>query len=78
MEKKISLTVNDKPLNFTVTLASYNKYMVAPARNFLMRSVDEDSKDALREIVDLPGFGVQLVGALLEEYMPDVNIIVGK
>lgn len=86
MEKKISLTVNDKPLNFTVTLASYNKYInelthinkVAPARNFLMRSVDEDSKDALREIVDLPGFGVQLVGALLEEYMPDVNIIVGK
>lgn len=86
MEKKISLTVNDKPLNFTVTLASYNKYIndlthinkVAPARNFLMRSVDEDSKDSLREIVDLPGVGVQIVSALLEEYMPDVNIVVGK
>ena len=52
MEKKISLTVNDKPLNFTVTLADYNKYIneitpfnkVAPARNFLMRTVDADSK----------------------------------
>ena len=86
MEKKISLTVNDKPLNFTVTLASYNKYInelthinkVAPARNFLMRSVDEDSKDALREIVDLPGVGVQLAMTLLDEYMPEVSITVGK
>lgn len=86
MEKKITLTVNDQPLNFTVTLAGYNKYVneltpinkVAPARNFLMRSVDTDSKDALREVVDLPGVGVQLAMALLDEYMPDVNIVVGK
>lgn len=86
MEKKISLTVNDKPLDFTVTLADYNKYInelthinkVTPARNFLMRTVDADSKDALREMVDLPGVGLQIVSTLLEEYMPDVNIIVGK
>lgn len=86
MEKKITLTVNDKPLNFTVTLADYNKYVneltpinkVAPARNFLMRTVDAESKDTLREIVDLPGVGVQLAMAMLDEYMPDVNITVGK
>ena len=86
MEKKISLTANDKPLNFTVTLADYNKYIneltpinkVAPARNFLMRTVDADSKDALRELVDLPGVGVQLAMALLDEYMPEVSITVGK
>lgn len=86
MEKKISLTVNDQPLNFTVTLADYNKYInemtlinkIAPARNFLMRTVDADSKDALREVVDLPGFGVQIASSILEEYTPDVNITVGK
>ena len=86
MEKKIILTVNEKPLNFTVTLADYNKYInelthinkVAPARNFLMRAVDADSKDTLREMVDLPGVGLQIVSTLLEEYMPDVNITVGK
>ena len=86
MEKQISLTVNDTPLHFTVTLADYNKYVneltpinkVAPARNFLMRTVDADSKEGLREVVDLPGVGVQLAMALLEEYMPDVTITVGK
>ena len=86
MEKKISLTVNDQPLNFTVTLADYNKYInemtlfnkIAPARNFLMRTVDADSKDALREVVDLPGVGVQIASSILEEYTPDVNITVGK
>ena len=86
MEKKISLTVNDKPLNFTVTLADYNKYVneltpinkVAPGRNFLMRCVDADSRDALREMIDLPGVGLQIASALLEEHMPDVHITVGK
>ena len=86
MEKKITLTVNDNPLNFTVSLADYNKYVneltpinkVTPARNFLMRTVDADSKDALREMVDLPGVGVQLAMTLLDEYMPEVSITVGK
>jgi endonuclease III len=86
MEKKISLSVNDKPLSFTVTLADYNKYIneitpfnkVSPARNFLMRTVDADSKDALREVVDLPGVGVQIAASVLEEYTPDVQITVGK
>lgn len=86
MEKKITLTVNDADLNFTVGLADYNKYIneltplskVAPARNFLMRCVDADSKEALRDIVDLPGVGVLIASALLDEYMPDVTITVGK
>lgn len=86
MEKKISLTVNDQDLHFTVSLADYNKYVneltlinkVAPARNFLMRCVDADSREALRDIVDQPGVGLQIVSVLLDEYMPDVNITVGK
>ncbi|GAB1254773.1 putative phage tail assembly chaperone [Desulfovibrio falkowii] len=86
MEKKISLTVNNQDLHFTVSLADYNKYVneltlnskIAPARNFLMRCVDADSRDALLEIVDQPGVGLQIVSVLLDEYMPDVNITVGK
>ncbi|WP_302413380.1 putative phage tail assembly chaperone [uncultured Desulfovibrio sp.] len=86
MEKGITVTVNETELHFTVTLADYNKYLneltpnnkVAPARNFLMRTVDAQCKEALREMVDLPGVGVQVAAALIEEYMPDVNITVGK
>lgn len=86
MAKEITLYVDDKPLLFAVELSDYNRYVneltpyskVAPARNFLMRCVVPDSKDALREIVDLPGVGVQLVAALLDEFMPDVTITVGK
>lgn len=86
MDKKIILTANDSQLTFNVTLADYNRYIneltpinkVAPARNFLMRTVDADSKDALRTLVDLPGVGVQLAMALLDEYMPEVSITVGK
>ena len=86
MDKKIILTANDSQLTFNVTLADYNRYIneltpinkVAPARNFLMRTVDADSKDALRALVDLPGVGVQLAMALLDEYMPEVSITVGK
>ena len=86
MERKISLTVNDQDMHFTVSLADYNKYVneltlnnkVAPARNFLMRCVDADSREALREFVDQPSMGLQIVSALLEEYMPEVNITVGK
>lgn len=86
MEKGITVTVNETELHFTVTLADYNKYLneltpnnkVAPARNFLMRTVDAQCKEALREMVDLPGVGVQVAAALIEEYMPDVNITVGR
>ncbi len=86
MEKKISLTVNDNELHFNVSLADYNKYIneltpsnkVAPARNFLMRCVDVESREALRDLVDQPGVGLQIASALMEEYMPEVNITVGK
>ena len=83
MEKGITVTVNETELHFTVTLADYNNELtpnnkVAPARNFLMRTVDAQCKEALREMVDLPGVGVQVAAALIEEYMPDVNITVGK
>ena len=86
MQKTIRLSINGTDLAFDVTTELYNKYVneltlinkVAPARNFLMRCVDADSREALRDIVDQPGVGLQIVSVLLDEYMPDVNITVGK
>lgn len=83
---EITLFVNNDQIDFAVDLPDYNRYVneltpynkVAPARNFLMRCVTSETKETLRKVVDLPGVGVQLASSLLDEYMPDVNITVGK
>ena len=87
MDKQvITLIVRGKELFFEVTLESYNKYLnditmnnkLAPAKNFLMRSVKTESKEDLREILDLPGAAPMLANALQEEFLPDLDIVVGK
>ncbi len=82
----ITVEVNGKPLEFGVELSVYNTYInelqpsnkVAPAANFLMRSVKPDSKDDLRELMELPSAGIQIAAAVIEEYSPDLEIKVGK
>lgn len=86
MDKTITLTVNGKDLTFNVEEADYTKFInemqpnnkVAPAHNFLMRAVDEASKDDLKDLLKLPGASVNIVGSLVEEYVPDLQITVGK
>ena len=56
MQKTITLTANKAELTFEVTTDKYNKYInelslsnkIAPAHNFLMRCVVEDSRPALK------------------------------
>ena len=56
MQKTITLTANKAELTFEVTTDKYNKYInelslsnkIAPAHNFLMRCVVEDSRPASR------------------------------
>lgn len=84
--KTLTLTVNNQTLVFDVTLETYNKFVdemrpdkkTGPYRNFLMRTVRSDNKEALKELLDLPGATTQIASALLEEYMPDIEIRVGE
>ena len=84
--QKITLTVNGQDLHFEVELDSYNKYLndltpsnkIAPAKNFIMRSVTSESKEGARAIIELPSGALQLAGALVDKYTPDIEIVVGK
>ena len=86
MNKEISLKIQGEAIRFNVTPELYHKYIdevqmtkkVAPAHNFLMRAVAKEDKDALRKILDLPGAAVQIVGQVIEEYAPDLEILLGE
>lgn len=86
MQKTITLTVNGQQVTFSVDTAAYNRYVnellpsnkVAPAENFLRRTVEPDSREAVKTLLDLPGASVQLAMALVEAFMPDLEIEVGK
>ena len=82
MQKTITLTANKAELTFEVTTDKYNKYInelslsnkIAPAHNFLMRCVVEDSRPALKELLEQPGFAVQIASFVVEEFQPDLTL----
>lgn len=86
MQKKIKLAVNGTDLAFDVTTELYNRYVnemmpnnkVAPAHNFAMRCVADGSREELKSLLELPGAAIQIAGALIEEFMPDLSIELGK
>lgn len=86
MQKNITLTVNDTDLLFNVDSPTYDKYInelmphnkIAPAKNFLRRCIAPESREALTAVLEMPGASVQLAAALLEDFMPDLEISVGK
>lgn len=86
MKKTITLAVNGTPIAFDMTVDIYNKYIdeiqaskkTGPTRNMLMRAVQPTSKEALKEVVDLPGAAMQIAGQLVELYAPDIEITVGE
>lgn len=46
--------------------------------NFLMRTIDDDSRDTLRKLLENPANTTELVGEVLEEYTPDIKVVVKK
>ncbi|WP_020411008.1 putative phage tail assembly chaperone [Hahella ganghwensis] len=83
----IDVTAAGKDFSFQVSREAYNKYInsvtpnnkVAPSHNFLVSTVDTEHKDALLELLKThPGAEIQLVGAVLEEYTPDLGIVAKK
>lgn len=86
MDKRIKLVVNGKALSFNVGMGAYNAYLneltpnnkITPARMFLLRTVDLESRAALDEVLSLPSAGLQIAGKLLEAYTPDLEIELGE
>ncbi|PMG64896.1 putative phage tail assembly chaperone [Vibrio lentus] len=87
MKQAIILTVGSIDLAFNPTPAEYDEAQntilqgdaSSAAHNFLMSSVSDDSKEALRELTKQnPGAVTQIYGAVLKEYAPKLSISVKK
>ncbi|ELP3327531.1 TPA: putative phage tail assembly chaperone [Vibrio parahaemolyticus] len=86
--KTIVLTIGDDlELHFAPTEAEYSDYMselakgeiVNSAHNFLMSTVTDESKDDFRDLTKgNPGAALQIVGEVLKEYTPKLQIKVKK
>ena len=85
-KREITLEVGDKEFTFELTPQDVTKYFnavtqankVAPANNLLVTTVKQEERATLKPMLGNPVFVMQLAGALLEEYSPDVEITVKK
>ena len=82
----ITLTIKDKDYSFEMTKEAYNEYIngmmpsnkVSPSHNFAVKTVAENDKKDLLILLDKPGAAIQIAGALVSEYAPDLGIDVKK
>ena len=86
VNRDITLEFADKEFTFRMTPQDVTKYFnsttnnnkVAPANNLLMTTVKQDEKASLKPFLANPVTVMELAGALLEEYSPDIDVIVKK
>ncbi|WP_268799067.1 putative phage tail assembly chaperone [Pseudomonas huanghezhanensis] len=84
--RDITMTVGETDFTFTLTPQDVTKYFnavtpnnkVAPSNNLLTTTVKQEDLASLRPLLRNPVLTMQLAGALLEEYGPDVEIVVKK
>ncbi|AMW86426.1 MULTISPECIES: putative phage tail assembly chaperone [Pseudomonas] len=85
-KREITLEVGDKEFTFELTPQDVTKYFnavtqtnkVAPANNLLVNTVKQEERASLKPMLGNPVLVMQLAGALLEEYSPDVEVTVKK
>ena len=85
-KREITLEVGDKEFTFELTPQDVTKYFnavtqankVAPANNLLVTTVKQEERASLKPMLGNPVLVMQLAGALLEEYSPDVEVTVKK
>ena len=84
--RKIDLQIGDQDFAFNLTPQDVTKYFnamtqnnkVAPAHNLLTTTVEAEQRATLKPMLANPVFVMKLAGALMEEYSPDVEIVVKK
>lgn len=83
---KITLKLNGTPIHFNVTPDTHERLIdeikanskVAPMNNFLVRTVDAESKEALAPFLKNAGLVVEIATKVLEEFTPKLKITVGE
>ena len=86
VNRDITLEFANKEFTFRLTPADVTKYFnsttqnnkVAPANNLLVNTVEQAQRAELKPFLVNPVTVMELVGALLEEYSPDIDVIVKK
>ena len=80
---KITLTINGIDITFEPTKLAYNSYInditmndkIAPATNFLRRTVLPEDKEKLNEILDNHvGAALQIIEKIIKQFVPDLEI----
>jgi hypothetical protein len=85
-QREIILTLGETDITFNLTPQDVTKYFnavtpnnkVAPSNNLLTNTVKQKHLATLRPYLLNPVTTMQLAGTLLEEYAPDVEIVVKK
>ncbi|MBB6158517.1 hypothetical protein HDC30_005775 [Pseudomonas sp. JAI115] len=85
-QRDITLTIGDTDFVFSLAPPDVTKYFnavnpnnkVSPSNNLLTTTVKAEQLPALRPLLRNPVLTMQLAGVLLEEYGPDVEIVVKK
>ena len=86
VNRDITLEFADLEFTFHLTPQDVTKYFnattqankVAPANNLLITTVKQEERASLKPFLVNPVTVMELAGALLEEYSPDIDIIVKK
>lgn len=82
----ITLTVNGEDIRFAPCEAVYNRLInemsesnkIAPAKNFLVRSVLEQDAEILQRLLNKPGMALHLATVLNQEYAGEITVTVKK
>ena len=86
VNRDITLEIGDREFTFHLTPQDVTKYFnsttqnnkVAPANNLLVSTVKQEERASLKPLLTNPVTVMELSSALLEEYSPDIDIIVKK
>ena len=86
VNRDITLEIGDQEFTFAMNPQVVTKYYnattqnnkVAPANNLLMNTIKQEEKASLKPLLANPMTVIDLASALLEEYQPDVEIVVKK
>ena len=86
VNRDITMEIGDCEFTFHLTPQDVTKYFnsttnnnkVAPANNLLVSTVKQEERATLKPLLANPVTVMELAGALLEEYSPDIDIIVKK
>ncbi len=84
MSNPITLDIAGKEIHFEPNMTAYNGFInemamdnkIAPAHTYLRRIVVKEDKEALDELLQLPGAALQIASSINDQYAPKLEISV--